>query len=305
MAERRVFVTGATGFIGAPLVHHLLEGGWQVAALLRPSDDGARLGTDLGRIQVVRGALADPVAWGPSLARWQPTACVHLAWNTTPGVYLDTRENLDWLTWSGQLFAMLQKWGCRQIVGVGTCAEYDADHRHLHEGAATRPLTLYAACKASLRLIGQQLAAQDSVKFSWTRLFAPYGPAEDERRLVPSCIRALLAGARFPATSGTQVRDFLHVDDMAAGIARVLDTGYEGDVNVCSGEPVELRHLLGLVEKHAARPGAVELGARTPRGWDPPFLSGDSGRLRSLGWQPRYTLDQGIEATVRWWRERG
>jgi nucleoside-diphosphate-sugar epimerase len=253
---------------------------------------------------VVRGRLADSEAWGGEVARLQPEACVHLAWTTTPGSYLVTRENLDWLTWSGQLLSRLPGWGCRRIVGVGTCAEYDADHGYLRESTPLRPLTLYAACKVALRAIGQQLAAQDGVRLAWARIFHLFGPGEDPRRLVPACIRTLLAGGRFAASSGTQVRDFLHVDDVAGALLSVLESDVEGDVNVCSGRPVQVGALLRLIERTVGGEGAVELGARPPGAWDPAFLCGDNSRLLGLGWQPRHSLDGGIEATVRWWRDK-
>jgi UDP-glucuronate decarboxylase len=302
-SERRLLVTGAAGFIGARLVTQALERGWQVIALLQPSDDEGALGPALEQVRVVRGSLGDDEdPWHAEMARLAPTSCAHLAWITTPGVYLDSRENLNLMNWSAKLFSRLPEWGCKHIVGVGTCAEYDASHGYLREETPTLPLTLYAAAKSSLRLLGQQLAAQSGVEFSWVRIFSSFGPSEDERRLIPAGILALLLGSSFQASAGTQVRDFLHVDDVAGGLLSVLEARYQGDVNICSGRPVQVREVLALIERLTGRQGALQLGARPSRIWEPPFICGDNGRLISLGWQQRYSLETGIEAAVDWWR---
>jgi nucleoside-diphosphate-sugar epimerase len=301
MADRRVLVTGASGFVGRSFVTAALARGWEVIALLVPGEDAASLGGG-GQLHVVRGTLADSEIWGAEVARLAPAALLHLAWNTAPGLYLDTPENLSWLTWSTKLFAQAPGWGVKQIVGAGTCAEYDADQGYLRESSPTRPLTLYAACKLATRLVGQQLAAQSGVAFSWARLFHLYGPGEHPRRLVAACIRALLAGQRFEATEGTQVRDFLHIGDVAAGLLAILDTGLTGDVNVCSGEPVTVRRMMETIARAVGRPELLQLGARPAPAWDPAFLCGDSSRLRAGGWRPTFTLETGIADAIAWWK---
>jgi nucleoside-diphosphate-sugar epimerase len=100
------------------------------------------------------------------------------------------------------------------------------------------------------------------------------------------------------------VRDFLHVDDVASALCRIVDSGLKGDVNICSSSPVEVRTLLETIARVTGRADCLGLGARKARDWAPAFLCGDNGRLRALGWKPRYTLEAGIEATVQWWRER-
>lgn len=298
MPSPRLMLTGGTGFIGSRLVTQAMNRGWPVLIVAHPGDRSAELTQSNPQLSVVRYALADVTEARELVAAWEPTACVHLAWNTTPGVYLETPENLDWLSWSVRLFEMLPKVGCRHIVGVGTCAEYDADYGFLREDTPLRPLTLYAASKMSLRLLAIQLARQSGVALSWARVFHLFGPGEHPLRLVPNCARTLLNGERFPATAGTQIRDYLHVDDVALGLLHIIESKYEGDINVCSQQPITIRKLLETIGNEVGSPELIDFGARPVANWDPHFLCGENARLRSLGWKPRHTIETAVRDMV-------
>ena len=66
---------------------------------------------------------------------------------------------------------------------------------------------------------------------------------------------------------------------------------------------VERRVANGAIEINLGR-DLIDFGAAAPRAWEPRFIAGDTARLRSLGWAPQFTLDQGLDATIAWWREQ-
>jgi nucleoside-diphosphate-sugar epimerase len=134
-------------------------------------------------------------------------------------------------------------------------------------------------------------------------MFYLFGPGEDERRMVPALVRKLLAGEEFLATPGDQVRDYLHVEDAAAGLVRLLEASASGTYNVCSGEPVSIRRLMEMIGDEIGATGLIRFGAIPHRAWEPPFICGDSSRLRGLGWKPRYDLRAAIRAAVEHWRK--
>ena len=174
----------------------------------------------------------------------------------------------------------------------------------LREDGPTRPRTLYAASKLALKLLAEQLAAAAGLDLTWARLFYLYGPDEDERRLVPALIRALLRGEPFPATKGEQVRDYLHVEDAAAALWALVERRVAGTVNVASGVPVTMRQVMETVGELVGRTDLIRFGALPYREWEPPFICGDNRRLRhEAGWAPRYpTLRAGLAPTVEWWK---
>ena len=156
---------------------------------------------------------------------------------------------------------------------------------------------LFRSASAYAKGAGLQLA--------WGRIFLCYGPGEDDRRLVPSVIRALLAGHEAEVSDGKQWRDLIHIDDLARAFVTLLDSPVTGAVNIASGEEVRLAEVIALIAAEVGRPELVRLGALPRREGDPPKLLATVSRLHEeVGFERQITLENGIRDTVAWWRER-
>ena len=295
----RVFLTGGSGFIGSHVTKTLLQRDHEVALLARPGDPMTRLQSLHGRFDTIKGTLENADLLEKSIKRFKPEACIHLAWYAEPGKYLDSAQNIQSLASSLSLFQALIKAGCRQIVAAGTCFEYDTKFGYLHEDSPARPASLYAAAKHSCCLIASQLAAQAKISFAWGRIFYPYGPQEDQRRLVPAAIKALNQGVPFPASAGDQVRDYIHVADVASALCTLMEKQADGVFNISTGVPMSIRQLLETLGKLMNRSHLIQLGVLPYRKWEPPFICGDNTRLRNFGWSPCYSLEAGLSETIR------
>jgi nucleoside-diphosphate-sugar epimerase len=301
-----VLVTGATGFVGSEVVRHLVAAGEDVAVITLPGSSLHRLDGVVDRLRVLEGDLADGAGIARLLDGCRPDACIHAAWYAEPGKYLSSSHNLDSLRSSLDLLENLARAGCTHVVGVGTCFEYEMQTGPLTEDSPTRPSTLYAAAKLAFNLVAAQRAAQLGMGFAWARLFYLYGPNEDERRMVPAAIKALMSGREFFAVSGDQVRDYLHVADVASGLCALSRKSLGGAFNVCSSRPVTVGDLLGTLVDLLGRPELIRLGAMANRDWDPAYVCGDNQRLRTeANWAPEYALRDGLAQTISWWKEAG
>jgi nucleoside-diphosphate-sugar epimerase len=301
MTERRnVLVTGATGFIGRHVLPRLIARGYRVHAVGRTPIAGPL------DVQWHNADLLAPGVAAALAATIRPSHLLHLAWTATSGEFWIAPENVDWVAASLALYRSFAIADGRRALFVGTCAEYDWSHALLDEGATPcNPATLYGAAKDALHRVLRVASVQDGVSLAWGRLFSVYGPFEAERRLVPSVALPLLRGAPAPCGSGIVERDFMHVEDVAEALATILDSRYEGPVNVASGVCPPLRDIIDIIAKQVGGPPLVRFGTRPSRPHEPHRLAAATAVLRShIGFVPQYTLEDGLTQTIAWWRAR-
>jgi nucleoside-diphosphate-sugar epimerase len=300
-AAPRVLVTGASGFIGRHAIPILLARGYQVHAIARqPLIEHGK-----GVVQHCTDLLGAGEARGVIKAI-RPTHLLHLAWSAMPGRFWTAPDNIDWVAASLRLANAFAEAGGRRAVYAGTCAEYDWNHDWLEESATPLvPATLYGKAKNTLRRLVETAAAQTHVATAWARIFSVYGPYEAPERLVPQVITALLRAQPALCTAGTQERDFLHVEDVARALVTVLESDWQGPVNIASGVCLPLRDIVSMIAELVGRPELVRLGARPIPLDEPSRLAAATDVLRRhIGFQPRYGLSNGLAGTLNWWRSR-
>jgi nucleoside-diphosphate-sugar epimerase len=122
--------------------------------------------------------------------------------------------------------------------------------------------------------------------------------------MVPALIKSLLNGTHFPATKGEQVRDYLYVGDVAAALCLIAMSKLVGVYNVCSSTPTTIHHLMTSMGKILGKEDLIQFGSIPYRDWEPMSILGDNRKLKQAGWRQQYSLDQGLERTVDWWRCR-
>jgi len=295
----RALVTGAAGFIGSHVTRALADRGLAIVATDRPGAALSRLARVDGRVQTEEADLADPESAAALLRRHRPELLVHLAWYAHPADYLDSRENLRSLAATSMLLAAAADAGCRRVVGVGTCLEYAASEAPHREGDAAAPDTLYAACKHAAHLVGDQLTV-GRTSFAWSRIFHVHGPGEDPARLIPMVARRLCRGEAVDLSTGDQIRDYLHVEDVADALAAIALSDVRGSANVCSGVPVAISDVLRTLGELLGKPDLLRFGRAPYRAGERMHIVGDPGVLRTLGWAPRHT---GLAASLAYLRD--
>jgi nucleoside-diphosphate-sugar epimerase len=308
---KRVLVTGAGGFIGRWSVPALQRLGYEVHAVLSKSPaDGAPQQLKGAKIHVA-DLLQDP-RMDALMGVVRPTHLLHFAWIATPGLYWDSEQNFLWAAASERLLLSFRDHGGRRVVMAGSCAEYDWSRVGVCDEMASpladstaAPVSRYAECKLALQRTLAEVGGRDHLSTAWGRIFFQFGPYEHPDRLVPSVIRNLLLNREAPCSHGRQVRSFLHVADVGAAFAAVLDGGLEGPVNIGAEDRVTVAELVERIARQIGRPDLLRLGARPAAANEPLLLVPAVHRLHDeVHWRPRLGLDEAVGETIGWWRRR-
>jgi UDP-glucose 4-epimerase len=292
LAGERVLVTGGAGFVGRAVVGALHAAGAEVSVVDREPFPSAEVPT-------VVGDLRDPEirdrAVGGDL-----TGIVHLAAITSVlGSLRDPRPVHDVnVGVTAELLELARLRGVSRFVMSSTNAVAgDVGTGTIHEDLPLRPLTPYGATKAAAEMLLSGYAGGYGMTTCSLRLTNVYGPGMGHKdSFVPRLMRAALSGASVQVYgSGEQLRDFVHVDDVVAGLLAAWRAGHVGSLIVGSGRSVTVLDLISAAGEVVGE--KLEYEHVPAKAGEMPAVIVSIERARALGYQPAVTLADGL-ATV-------
>ncbi len=314
--DRSVFVTGATGLVGGWLVRRLIEAGADVVCLVRdwiPQSEFvcARL---IDKVRVVRGDVCDQTELERVLGEHEVDTVIHLAAQTIVGIAnrnpVSTFESNIKGTWA-LLEACRRSPLVKQIVLASSDKAY-GDHEKLPYGedAPLQGKHPYDVSKSCSDLIGQTYAASYDLPVVITRCGNFYGGGDlNWNRIVPGTIRSVLREQRPVIRSdGQYIRDYFYVEDGAAVymlLAEQLAANpkLRGQAFNFSNEiQVTVLELTAMILRAMNSELVPDVRSEATNEIRHQYLSAEKAR-RMLGWQPLFTLEEGIKHTVNWYRE--
>jgi CDP-glucose 4,6-dehydratase len=314
--DRPTFVTGATGLVGSWLVRRLLDLHADVVCLVRdwvPQSEFVRSRL-IERVKVVRGDVEDQALLERILGEYEVDTVMHLAAQTIVGIAnrnpvstFETNIGGTWLL----LEACRRSPTVKQIVLASSDKAY-GEHEKLpyDEEAPLQGRHPYDVSKSCADLIAQAYATTFGLPVAITRCGNFYGGGDlNWNRIVPGTIRSVLRGQRPVIRSdGHYVRDYFYVEDAAAAytlLAEQLaqDPSLRGQAFNFSNETpltvLELvEHILSLLgsdlEPDVQNEAINEIRYQ--------YLSAAKAR-RVLGWRPLFTLEEGLQPTIHWYKD--
>jgi CDP-glucose 4,6-dehydratase len=313
--DRNVFVTGATGLLGSWTVEELLERGAHVVALVRDDVAQSRFyENDLcRRCDVVRGSLEDHDCLERAINEYEIEAVLHLGAQTIVGTAnrgpRATFEANVRGTWNLLEACRVNPLVKRVVVASSDKAYGDQDKLPYEEDAPLAGRHPYDVSKSCADLISLSYFHSFGLPVTVTRCGNLYGGGDlNWNRIVPGTIRSVVRGERPVIRSdGTFVRDYFFVKDAVHAylhLAQCMDDkalhghafNFSNEIQVTVLELCE--RILAAMGRKDLRPRVL---AEAKNEIKHQYLSAKKARER-LGWEPRWSLDEGLAETVRWYK---
>lgn len=311
--DKRVFITGAAGLLGSWLAADLVSKGAHVVGLIRddvPQSQLVRAGT-AARIDIVHGDITDYATMERAIAEYEIDTIFHLAAQTIVGIAnrapLSTFEANIKGSWV-MLEAARRNPTVERMVVASSDKAYGT-HADLPycEDAPLQGEHPYDVSKSCADLISRSYAHTYNLPVAITRCANLYGGGDlNWNRLVPGTMRSVLRGKRpLVRSDGTLKRDYIYVQDAVRGYmmtAEQMDVARGEAFNFGADRP---RAVLEMIDAIVALSGNAELSPiilneAQNEIQDQYLLSEKAARL--LGWKPQYSLQEGLQATMAWYK---
>jgi dTDP-glucose 4,6-dehydratase len=311
----RLLVTGGAGFIGSCYVRDMLgrRDGTRITVLdkltyagneanLAPVRDDPELAE---RLRFVQGDIADPDVVGPLVE--DADAVVNFAAEShVDRSILDPEAFLR----TGVIGVHVLLEACRlsahgpRYLQVSTDEVYGSvDAGFSREEDALSPRSPYAAAKASGEMLVRSYVVTHGLDAVVTRGSNTYGPYHHPEKLIPLFVTNALDDLPLPLYGdGLQRRDWLYVADHADAIDHVLRHGAPGETyNIPGGAEMANRDTVALLLERLGKPWSLVRHVEDRPGHDRRYAM-DGSKLAALGWRPRTSFEDGLAATIDWFR---
>jgi len=294
----RVFVTGASGFIGSHLCHRLIQIGSEVHGMSRSPQS-----TDDSSVHWWQGDTADFSTVRQVLSTVKPDVIFHLASHVTGGRDLEFvlptfHSNLATTV---NLLVESTEIGCKRIVLVGSQEEPEP-----HDNFPT-PSSPYAAAKWACSGYARMFHALYETPVVVARVFMVYGPGQqDLSKLIPYVTLSLLRNEPPKLTSGKRDVDWIYVQDVVEGLLFMAQvTGIEGStIDIGTGSFVSIRKVVEQLADIVGSKIQPLFGAVPDRPMEQIRVADIDKTYAAIGWKPSTPLERGLKNTVDWYRAK-
>jgi len=306
-----IFVTGAAGFIGSNFVHYLTERTEEDIVVLDKityAGDIVNL-YPLWQHKVERVDLSDIEQLEPLFKKYNPSAVFHFAAEShvdnsikdvTPFLYTNVIGTTN-------LLRCAVDYDLKMFHHISTDEVYGSlgyDDPSFTEETPYDPQNPYSASKAASDHFVMAFHNTYGLPVKLTNCSNNYGPRQNVEKLIPKTITNILQGNKIPVYGkGENIRDWIYVEDHCEAIYEVFNRGKVGEKYNIGGE-CEVKNIdliKKLLELLGGSEDLIEYVNDRP-GHDLRY-SIDNAKIRSdLGWVPKYTLEQGLEKTIDWYK---
>ena len=272
---KKVFVTGAGGYIGRHVVTELCDAGAEVIAADFRTD-----GIDPRAKCMIYDIFSGSANIYQELGC--PDVCLHMAWKD--GFVHDSDAHMEYLSSHYRFIRDMVNGGLKQVAVMGTMHEVGYYEGAIDENTPCNPSSQYGIAKDALRRSLFQLLKGKGVCLQWLRAYYIYGDDKFSNSIFAKIVAAEEDGRKtFPFNTGKNMYDFISVDLLGKQIAAcVMQTEVDGIINCCTGQPVTLADKVESFIKEHNFSIKLDYGAFPDRPYDSPGVWGDATKIQKI-----------------------
>lgn len=282
----KILIIG-NGFLAVPVIQRLESEGHQVLVFSRTRSARVNSRQIMGDIFYFEEFI--------KVFDWKPQVVIHTSWITTPGIYRNDISNFQYAEFTKNLAKFVARSDVEHLIILGSCAEYGRQVGPSMAGfTKPSPSTLYAQQKVAAFNSAREILQESNLRLTWARIFYPYGPNQDSKRLIPRLISSIKRGESLALADTSSIYDWITTRDIASGISWILnhELPMEIDVGTSFGYTnLELKMLLEeLLEINhlEASPKPHNFGLNEV------FVVDKNSPLFTSGWSPEDSLRNGL-----------
>jgi nucleoside-diphosphate-sugar epimerase len=289
----KVLVSGGGGFLGAELVASLSKNGYEVKSLGRSFS--SLIDCEQNIADIMR-----PDSYVRFLSTWKPEVVIQTAWVTDQKTYRSSSLNSDYMNATLEFAKQSYLAGAQHFLGLGSSAEYGNPTKPCNAlNTPAAPRDAYGMFKLQTLEKLRETAEKFSGRFSWARIFQPYGPNQDPMRLLPLAAKELRAKKSFEVANPNVILDWVSSRDVASAITYSIKNPMNQIFDIGTSQPISVMQALrSLVKILDVNPELLKFEGASPNedGQLLLVVSKESPLFTSK-WSPQDDLISGLKWT--------
>jgi len=308
--DKKVLVTGGTGFIGSSLVRKLLKMKFDVTIASISDIEQSPIKDLKNEISFYKMDLTNQEETKRLIKNVNPSIIIHLAakidLRRDPEIIESMMKDNFFITLNIYR-ASLSLDNIKCIITLGSAEEYGQNKAPFNEKQKEMPVSPYSLSKTCMTYLSSYFCNIHKIPIVVLRPSVVYGENQTSKQFIPYIITKCLKNEPIDMTKGEQTRDFIYVGDLSDAIIKISKnpTRVIGKVmNICTGEKIRIRDAAFMIKKYTKSKTKMNIGAIKYReGENMHFYCSNKKANSLLNWSPKYPFKKGIKKTIEWYKQ--